>query len=69
MANILFNGAVVDELTLADDVASDSAAQKLSWDGRETDPYLDGEYKIVLQLVGVLQHGKLAKKLTDRAIE
>lgn len=40
-----------------------------SWDGREADPYLNGEYKIVLQLVGVLQNGKLAKKLCDRAIE
>ena len=40
-----------------------------SWDGRDSDPYLDGEYKVVLQLVGVLQNGKMAKKLTDRAIE
>lgn len=39
------------------------------WDGREAEPLLNGEYKIVLQLVGVLNHGKLAKRLTDRAIE
>lgn len=28
-----------------------------------------GEWKVVLQLIAVLQHGKLAKKLTDRAID
>lgn len=38
-------------------------------DDREALPYLDGEYKVILQLVALLQHGKLAKKLTDRAID
>ena len=28
-----------------------------------------GEYKIILQLVGVLSHGKIAKRLTDNAID
>ena len=28
-----------------------------------------GEYKIILQLVGILSHGKTAKKLTDGAID
>lgn len=28
-----------------------------------------GEYKTILQLVGVLSHGKVAKRLTDRAID
>jgi hypothetical protein len=28
-----------------------------------------GEYKMILQLVGVLSHGKVAKRLTDRAID
>lgn len=28
-----------------------------------------GEYKIILQLVGVLSHGKTAKRLTDGAID
>jgi len=28
-----------------------------------------GEYKIILQLVGVLSHGKVAKRLTDRAVD
>jgi len=30
---------------------------------------LQGEYKTILQLVGVLSHGKIAKRLTDRAID
>ena len=28
-----------------------------------------GEYKTILQLVGVLSHGKVAKRMTDRAID
>ncbi|EIN10058.1 hypothetical protein PUNSTDRAFT_125979 [Punctularia strigosozonata HHB-11173 SS5] len=35
----------------------------------EEQAYLQGEYKIILQLVGVLSHGKVAKRLTDRAID
>ena len=34
-----------------------------------TDNAVSGEYKTILQLVGVLSHGKLAKRLTDRAID
>ncbi|CAH7666719.1 inositol hexakisphosphate-domain-containing protein [Phakopsora pachyrhizi] len=40
-----------------------------TWDVAEVNPYLEGEYKIILQLVSVLQHGRLAKKLTDMAID
>ncbi|CDO71831.1 hypothetical protein BN946_scf184939.g55 [Trametes cinnabarina] len=41
-----------------------------SMDGpSEEEAYLQGEYKVILQLVGVLSHGKLAKRLTDRAID
>jgi len=35
----------------------------------EETAYLQGEYRTILQLVGVLSHGKLAKRLTDRAID
>ncbi|TBU33470.1 inositol hexakisphosphate-domain-containing protein [Dichomitus squalens] len=35
----------------------------------EEEAYLQGEYKVILQLVSVLSHGKLAKRLTDRAID
>ncbi|KXN91655.1 Paladin [Leucoagaricus sp. SymC.cos] len=35
----------------------------------EEEAYLQGEYKTILQLVGVLSHGKVAKRLTDRAID
>ncbi|GAA5826021.1 hypothetical protein JCM11251_000094 [Rhodosporidiobolus azoricus] len=47
----------------------DDTSHSLHWDGRESEPYLAGEYKLVLQLVGVLGQGKLAKRLTDRAID
>ena len=33
------------------------------------DDCASGEYKTILQLVGVLSHGKVAKRLTDRAID
>ena len=36
---------------------------------RPDDYYLRGEYRCILQLVGVLTHGKLAKMLTDAAID
>ncbi|PFH53133.1 hypothetical protein AMATHDRAFT_138191 [Amanita thiersii Skay4041] len=35
----------------------------------EEEAYLQGEYKTILQLVGVLSYGKVAKRLTDRAID
>jgi hypothetical protein len=34
-----------------------------------TDGVILGEYKTILQLVGVLSHGKVAKRLTDRAVD
>jgi len=34
----------------------------------EEEAYLNGEYKIILQLVGLLSHGKLSKRIADRAI-
>jgi len=40
-----------------------------TWDVPEVNPYLEGEYKIILSLISVLQYGRLAKKLTDRAID
>ena len=33
------------------------------------DPYQQGEYKIIFQLMSVLQYGKLAKRLADKAID
>ncbi|KAA1467713.1 hypothetical protein DENSPDRAFT_832824 [Dentipellis sp. KUC8613] len=35
----------------------------------EEEAYLQGEYKTILQLVGIMSHGKIAKRLTDRAID
>lgn len=38
-------------------------------DNREDELFLQGEYRTILQLVGVLSHGKLAKRLVDAAID
>ncbi|KAH0833089.1 inositol hexakisphosphate-domain-containing protein [Lanmaoa asiatica] len=53
------------------DVAEDMSMLNYdSIDGpSEEEAYLQGEYKTILQLVGVLSHGKIAKRLTDRAID
>lgn len=41
-----------------------------SFDGpSEEEAYIQGEYKTILQLVGVLSHGRAAKRLADRAID
>ncbi|KAL7413408.1 inositol hexakisphosphate-domain-containing protein [Mrakia frigida] len=34
----------------------------------DSNPYVNGEYKTILSLVSVLSHGKIAKRLADRAI-
>ncbi|KAK7006097.1 inositol hexakisphosphate-domain-containing protein [Favolaschia claudopus] len=48
----------------------DFAVSYDSMDGpSEEEAYLQGEYKTILQLVGVLSYGKLAKRLADRAID
>ncbi|KAJ7613946.1 inositol hexakisphosphate-domain-containing protein [Roridomyces roridus] len=46
-----------EEITSDDDGLSEEKA------------YLQGGYKTILQLVGVLSHGKLAKRLADRVID
>lgn len=53
--------------TAAEDEAFGQPKDNL--DNREDDLRLQGEWRTILQLVGVLSHGKLAKKLTDRAID
>lgn len=35
----------------------------------EEEAYIRGEYKIILQLVGVLSYGKVAKRVADKAID
>ncbi|KAI8980087.1 inositol hexakisphosphate-domain-containing protein [Trametes punicea] len=59
------------ENLLKDEERSANALEQYdSMDGpSEEEAYLQGEYKVILQLVGVLSHGKLAKRLTDRAID
>jgi len=56
-----------NELPAEDDMA---LGMYDSMDGpSEEEVYLSGEYKTILQLVGVLSHGKIAKRLTDHAID
>lgn len=38
-------------------------------DGYEEAAYLNGEYKTILRLVGILSHGKIAKAICDSAID
>ncbi|KAK0469504.1 inositol hexakisphosphate-domain-containing protein [Desarmillaria tabescens] len=56
----------------ANDILSHDEAAGVfdSMDGySEEEVYRRGEYKTILQLVGVLSHGKVAKRLADRAID
>ncbi|KAF5367062.1 hypothetical protein D9758_003884 [Tetrapyrgos nigripes] len=59
-----------DIMALARDDPNASVENFDSMDGpSEEEAYKQGEYKTILQLVGVLSHGKVAKGLTDRAID
>ncbi len=49
---------------------SDAAENDLDTFGeRDQQRYKRGEYRIILQLISVLQYGKLSKMLTDKAID
>jgi len=53
-----------------DDEQNDTASSTYDrFDGYEETAYLNGEYKTILRLVGILSHGKIAKRLCDRAID
>ncbi|KAM0753591.1 hypothetical protein T439DRAFT_322487 [Meredithblackwellia eburnea MCA 4105] len=70
VSNILFgNQTLFDMSSSVVELETASQYDKGTWDGREAEPFLQGEYKLVLQLVAVLQYGRLAKKITDRAID
>lgn len=74
VANILHSPLPADQLTSTTDTTgadgeADLEWESHAWDGREAEPYLAGEYKVILQLVGVLPYGKAAKRLTDKAID
>ncbi|KAI8143663.1 inositol hexakisphosphate-domain-containing protein [Fennellomyces sp. T-0311] len=79
MTMILKNDSIVDMQSsyIVDSssdlyASSDSSTQGIHNDNdelhEERKRYQNGEYKIVLQLVSVLTYGKLAKRLTDQAI-
>ena len=57
VSNILFgHHTLFDMNSSVNDLEGGSGG---AWDGRESEPYLHGEYKLVLQLVAVLQVGPL----------
>ncbi|KAF8825263.1 hypothetical protein HHX47_DHR7000589 [Lentinula edodes] len=60
-----------DLMTLGQDEFEESQEDFFdSMDGpSEEEAYRQGEYKTILQLVGVLSNGKVAKRLTDHAID
>ncbi|KIK55186.1 hypothetical protein GYMLUDRAFT_48165 [Collybiopsis luxurians FD-317 M1] len=67
----LENGEGNDLMALAqDDFEENQDGFFNSMDGpSEEEAYRQGEYKTILQLVGVLSNGKVAKRLTDSAID
>lgn len=69
MSTSFISTAGSDAITVDDDSDSVIDGAKDAMDNREDQLWLAGEYRSIIQLVGVLAHGKLAKKLTDRAID
>ncbi|KAJ3046238.1 hypothetical protein HDV00_000050 [Rhizophlyctis rosea] len=70
MEMIVGNSSVLQHALLHED-DDDNFHQFAALDTEESvrARYLDGEYKVILQLIAVLAHGKLSKRLTDRAID
>lgn len=50
-------------------VEEQKAESELGSDEQERQRYLQGEFKVILQLVGVLPFGKISKMLVDRSID
>lgn len=56
VANILFGLHTLFDMSASTiDVGVSEGDHGPLWDGREEEPYVNGEYKLVLQLVAVLQ--------------
>ncbi|KAJ3027080.1 hypothetical protein HK097_006242, partial [Rhizophlyctis rosea] len=71
MEMIVGNSAILESAFLTDDDDDDDYHHFAAGDTEESirARYLDGEYKVILQLIAALAHGKLSKRLTDRAID
>ncbi|TPX31687.1 hypothetical protein SmJEL517_g05062 [Synchytrium microbalum] len=65
---VLLNASYIDEADMMSESIdkSDTSAGGLSPSMKR---YQNGEYKMVLQLIGVLAYGKLSKRLTDKALD
>ncbi|CAE6502206.1 unnamed protein product [Rhizoctonia solani] len=68
-----FIGARTCDVTVTSQDEDESSAATSHYDSvdgsYEEEAYLRGEYKNILQLVGVLSYGKVAKRVTDKAID
>ncbi|KAF7374402.1 hypothetical protein MSAN_00324300 [Mycena sanguinolenta] len=58
-----------EDVTDAYDPMDGPSEEEAYLQGMLIQKHILGEYKTILQLVGVLSHGKLAKRLADRAID
>lgn len=59
---------MVDSSSVINPFAVDSEDSDNDESHEERERYQNGEYRVILQLVSVLSYGKLAKRLTDQAI-
>lgn len=64
---VSWSGFIQNDNASEDSYDIDSTKDALN--NREDELWLQGEYRSVLQLVAILRHGKLAKRLTDAAID
>lgn len=58
-------------LDAEDEAGEGDTASRSAWgdDERDEDALLNGDYRVILQLVGVLPQGIVAKRLLDRTID
>jgi hypothetical protein len=59
---------MVDSTSVINPFTVDSEDSDNDESHEERERYQNGEYRVILQLVSVLSYGKLAKRLTDQAI-
>ncbi|KAI8371352.1 inositol hexakisphosphate-domain-containing protein [Radiomyces spectabilis] len=69
LMSMILNNEAVSRMKESFTVESLDLTEKESSQLDEKDRYLRGDYRVVLQLVSVLTYGKLAKRLTDQAID
>ncbi len=63
---IVLSGRIESSMAVPDGSAPE---ESFSHEENERKRYLRGEYKMILQLLSVLPHGKLSKHIVDQAID